>query len=70
MATKFEYISRRRFTVAGLSAGAALLSPSKLFAGSTKALSGESIVADMPMMKTGTNTSFASLKQTQPMGPP
>jgi len=60
---KSEHVSRRRFTAAGLCAGAALLSSTKLFAESTKALPGESIVADMPTMKPGTNTSFVSIKQ-------
>ena len=63
MATKSGLVSRRRFTVAGLSAGAALLSSSKLFAADIENLPGQSAVAEMPAIKPGTNTSFASLKQ-------
>jgi pimeloyl-ACP methyl ester carboxylesterase len=63
MIIKSGYVSRRRFTASALSAGAILLSSSKLFAKSTKALSGESVVADIHTIEPGTNTSFASLKQ-------
>ncbi len=55
-------VSRRRFAMAGLSAGAALLAPSTLFAEGTSSSAG-TIPADLPAIKPGTNTSFASLKQ-------
>jgi pimeloyl-ACP methyl ester carboxylesterase len=56
-------LSRRRFTVTALSATAALLSSNHLLAESAKAPHGESIGADMPAPRRGSNTSFASLKQ-------
>jgi hypothetical protein len=51
MATKSECISRRRFTMAALSAGAYLLSSRGLFAESAKTLVGKSIAADMLAIK-------------------
>jgi pimeloyl-ACP methyl ester carboxylesterase len=49
--------------MAGLSAGAALLAPSAAFSQGIQSLSSKSIFADLPAVKPGTNTSFASLKQ-------
>ena len=56
-------MSRRRFAMAGLSAGAALLAPAALSAEGIGPLPSRSIVADLPIIKPGTNTSFAPLKQ-------
>jgi pimeloyl-ACP methyl ester carboxylesterase len=55
-------LSRRRFALAGISAGAALVA-SGLFAEEARPLSGENILADLPAIKPGTNTTFAPLKQ-------
>ncbi len=55
-------MSRRNFTIAGLSAGAALLAPSALFAGESRPLP-KTDPSDLPAIKPGTNTSFASMKQ-------
>jgi len=57
-----EAISRRRFAISGLSAGAALLAPGALFAEGVQPLSGKAQSADLPAIKPGTNASFASLK--------
>jgi len=56
-------ISRRRFALCGLSAGAALLAPGALFAEGVQPLSGRAQSGDMSAMKPGTHTSFASMKQ-------
>ena len=56
-------ISRRRFAISGLSAGAALLAPGALFAEGVGPLSGETHSADLPAVKAGTNTSFRTIKQ-------
>ena len=57
-------ISRRRlFAMSGLSVGAALLAPHTLFAEGIQSLSSRTILADLPTVKPGTNTSFGSLKQ-------
>ncbi len=56
-------ISRRRFAIAGLTAGAALLTPAVLFSEGIQPLSGNSLMADLPSIKPGTNTSFGPLKQ-------
>jgi pimeloyl-ACP methyl ester carboxylesterase len=57
-------ISRRRLvTMAGLSAGATLLAPHALFADGIQARSTGKILADLPTVKPGTHTSFASIKQ-------
>jgi pimeloyl-ACP methyl ester carboxylesterase len=56
-------ISRRRFAVVGLSAGAALLAPSVFFAESVHPQSGQTKSVHLPTIKPGTNTSFAPLKQ-------
>ena len=56
-------ISRRRFAIAGLSAGAAWVAPGALFAEGVQPLSGEAQPIDTPAIKPGTHTSFASLKQ-------
>jgi len=61
--TESEGISRRRFAMAGLSAGAALLAPSALFAEGVQPLAGNAQPIDLPAIKPGTNTSFAPLKQ-------
>jgi len=55
-------ISRRKFTIAGLSAGAALVASGALFVGDSQALPSKG-TAPQPPIKPGTNTSFASLKQ-------
>jgi pimeloyl-ACP methyl ester carboxylesterase len=61
--TESNEISRRRlFTVAGLSAGAALLAPGGLFAEGTQPISNAQ-PADPPTIKPGTSTTFRSLKQ-------
>ena len=60
--TKSIVMSRRNFTIAGLSAGAALLAPSALFAGESRPLP-KTDPSDLPAIKPGTNTSFASMKQ-------
>ena len=55
-------ISRRRlFAIAGLSAGATLLAPHALFAEGTRSTG--TIRADLPTVKPGTHTAFASIKQ-------
>src|ERR1700724_1057593 len=56
-------ISLRRFAMASLSAGAALLAPSALFAESTQSLPDNAKPSDLSTIKPGTNTSFGSLKQ-------
>jgi pimeloyl-ACP methyl ester carboxylesterase len=56
-------ISRRRFTISGLSAGAALLAAGVLSAESVQPLSGNAVSTDLPATKPGTHISFASLKQ-------
>jgi pimeloyl-ACP methyl ester carboxylesterase len=56
-------ISRRRFAIAGLSAGAAMLAPGALFAESVQPLSGKSQSTALPAIQPGTHTSFAPLKQ-------
>jgi len=56
-------ISRRRFALAGLTAGTALLAPAALFSEGIQPLSGKSFMADLPKIEPGTNTSFGSLKQ-------
>ena len=58
-------ISRRRFAISGLSAGAALLAPGALFAEGVKPLSGNAQSAALPAIRPGANTSFASLKQIE-----
>ena len=56
-------ISRRRFAMASLSAGAALLAPSALFAEGIQSLPSNAKPSDLSTSKPGTNTSFGSLKQ-------
>ena len=58
-------ISRRHFAAVSLSAGAALLAPSALFAEGTQPLTSNSFLADLPTVKPGTNTSFGPLKQIE-----
>jgi len=60
--SELSAISRRRFAMAGLSAGAALLTSGTLFSESVQPLSSKAI-ADLAVIKPGTNTSFAPLKQ-------
>ena len=60
--TKSIGMSRRNFTIAGLSAGAALLAPSALFAGESRPVP-KTAPSDFPAIKPETNTSFASMKQ-------
>jgi len=55
-------ISRRKFAIAGVSAGAVLLAPSALFAGESQPLS-KTAASNLPTLEAGTNTSFASIKQ-------
>ena len=56
-------ISRRRFAMVGLSAGAALLTPGALCSEGHQPISNEAQSADLPTTKPGTNTSFGPLKQ-------
>ena len=56
-------ISRRRFAISGLSAGAALLAPGALFAEGVQPLSSYAQSTDLPATKPGTHTSFATMKQ-------
>jgi pimeloyl-ACP methyl ester carboxylesterase len=56
-------ISRRRFAVVGLTAGAALLAPGTFFAEGVEPSPGEARSTGQPAIKAGTNRSFASLKQ-------
>jgi len=56
-------VSRRLFTIAGLSAGAALLAPHALCAEDLKSVSGNMGLEDLPSTKPGTNASFPPLKQ-------
>ena len=65
MASKFEPVSRRDFTVAALSAGASLFSSPRLLATAPGANSDESIVRDKPALDPVTNASFASLRQIE-----
>jgi len=60
--SELSAISRRRFAMAGLSAGAALLTSGTLFSESVQPLSSKAI-ANLAVIKPGTNTSFAPLKQ-------
>ena len=55
-------MSRRSFAIVGLSAGATLLTSQPLFSKSGS-LSAENIRPDLPKIKPGANTSFASIKQ-------
>ena len=55
--------SRRRFTMAGISAGAVLLATPALFTAGAELISGTAGTADLPAMKPGMNASFRSLKQ-------
>jgi pimeloyl-ACP methyl ester carboxylesterase len=65
MGTNSRYLSRRRFTVTALSAGATLLSSNNLSAESTGSLPAESVAASPTAPPGKTNTSFASLKQIE-----
>jgi pimeloyl-ACP methyl ester carboxylesterase len=56
-------ISRRRFTLAGLSAGASLLTPPAILAEGVPPASSAEDAAESPVNKPGANTSFRSLKQ-------
>jgi pimeloyl-ACP methyl ester carboxylesterase len=56
-------ISRRRFALGGLTAGAALLAPGTFFAEGVEPPSGEAQSTEPPAIKAGTDRSFASLKQ-------
>lgn len=56
-------ISRRRFAISGLSAGAALLAPDALVAEAVQLISGNAQSASLPTIKAGTNVTFDSLKQ-------
>jgi len=56
-------ISRRCFTIAGLSAGAAMLAPDSLLAESAQAFSGKMHSEERSPASSGTNNSFRSLKQ-------
>jgi len=56
-------ISRRRFAIAGLSTGAALLAPGALFAEVVQPLTGNAQSTAAPAAAPGANTSFRSLKQ-------
>jgi pimeloyl-ACP methyl ester carboxylesterase len=56
-------ISRRRFTLAGLWAGASLLSPTALFAEGIRPTPIVEASTELPAIKPGTNSSFRSLRQ-------
>jgi pimeloyl-ACP methyl ester carboxylesterase len=56
-------ISRRRFTIAGLSAGAALVASPALFAEGVEPLSGKPQSTGALAIQPGMHTSFASMKQ-------
>ncbi len=56
-------ISRRHFTIAGLSAGAAMLAPGTLFAEGVQPLSGKAQSGDLPTITPVSNASFHPLKQ-------
>src|SRR5580704_7707764 len=56
-------ISRRRFTIAGLSAGAAMLTPDTLFANGVEPSSGNPQSAGALASQPSKHTSFASMKQ-------
>jgi pimeloyl-ACP methyl ester carboxylesterase len=62
--TNSNEISRRRLlAMGGLSTGAAMLAPSALFAEGAQPLTGNAQSPAVPQTASGTNTSFASLKQ-------
>ncbi len=61
--TESKRISRRRFAMAGLSAGAALLAPPALFADGVPRISSKADSADLPATKPGTSTTFRSIKR-------
>ena len=61
-------ISRRRFAIAGLSAGASLFATPALLAEGVLPLSGNAQSADLPAIKPGTNTSFAPSMQSNKGG--
>lgn len=56
-------ISRRRFAIAGLSAGAAMLAPGSLLAGGVQPISGEAQSGDQPTITPVSNATFHPLKQ-------
>ena len=56
-------ISRRSFAIGGLSTGAALLAPGKLFGEGVQPGSSKTNFTEPPAGQLGTNTSFASMKQ-------
>jgi len=56
-------ISRRRFAIAGLSAGAAMLTPGALFAEGVQPLSGKARSGDLATITPVSNASFHPLKQ-------
>jgi len=56
-------VSRRRFATMGLSAGASLLVPPAPFTEGVQPVFSKADSADLPAIKPGTKTSFASLKQ-------
>ncbi|MGO9795476.1 MAG: alpha/beta fold hydrolase [Terracidiphilus sp.] len=61
--TESTQISRRHFTIAGVSAGATLLAADTLFAKGIQAQSGSAQEAAAPAAAAGANTSFRPLKQ-------
>lgn len=58
-------ISRRRFAMAGLSAGGSWLALPSFFAEGVQPISCKADSPDLPAIKPRTNTSFASLKQIE-----
>ena len=58
-------ISRRRFTIGGLSAGTALFAPGTLFGEGVRPASSEAAPTALPAIQSGTKSSFASLKQIE-----
>ena len=61
--TESNGLSRRRFAMVGLTAGAALFAAPAAFAENIQPSSGGPGEADLPAIKPGTNKSFAALKQ-------
>jgi len=60
-----DHLSRRRFTAAGLCAGASLISSARLFGASRNVVVEESASADLATIRPGANTFSDSLKQIE-----
>ena len=61
--TESNGITRRRFAMAGLTAGTVLLTPGALFSEGSQPLPGKSFTSVPPTIKPGPSTSFGPLKQ-------